>query len=60
MSKKQSIIAIEVNGVRYERVIDTDWVTLSEFDELFCEAGYIEEGDTLRGLDSTQQYMLDY
>lgn len=59
MSNNQQLIAIEVNGVRYERVIDTDWVTLSEFDELFREAGYIEEDETLRGLDSTQEYMLD-
>ena len=58
MSDKK-LIAIEIDGKRYEREIPDYLFSISEFSELFREAGLIEDDETLYSLDSTQAYMLD-
>jgi len=58
MSNKR-LIAIEIDGERYEREVPDFLFSFDEFSELFREAGLIEDDETLYSLDSTQAYMLD-
>ena len=53
------LIAIEIDGERYEREVPDFLLSLDEFSQLFREAGLIEDDETLYSLDSTQAYMLD-
>lgn len=58
--KLQTIkIAIEINGERYEKKYESIAVMADHFSDLFCEAGIIDENQSLRGVDSAQEYMLD-
>ena len=54
------LIAIEIDGERYEREVPAFLFSLEDFSELFREAGLIEDDETLYSLDSTQEAMLDY
>ncbi len=52
-------IAIEINGQRYEKEYEHLFVMPNHFDELFIDAGIIDEEETLRAVTSAQEYMLD-
>lgn len=52
-------IALEIDGVRYEKQIDNEYQVVFALEKMLKDADFINDDDTLEVLDSQQRYVVD-